>query len=985
MIFIKSLIIKWLYLNMTTKHLIYTLVASCLFSMYSCSNDEQIVPEGFRIEDGYNLSLVAQEPLIRDPVEIEFDENGDAYVLEMPGYPFEESESRLIKLIDKDEDGVFDDSVLFADDLELASSILPYKKGFLVAAPPYLLHIVDTDNDNKVDRRDTLLSGFATGNLQHNYNGLSFGLDGWIYAANGGNNGKPFWWDDRSTEIDLKGNDFRLNLETKELELLGYSSGGFELGFDDYGRMFETHNLEHISQLVFPDRYVNNVSLISEHRLCNISNHEENGLARIYPIGEQESRVNHPEQSGYFSGSCGVAHYGGGTLGDLNNSIWVCDVVLNLIHVDKLTPNQSRFTADRAFEKSDFLASTDRSFRPVNLTTGPDGNMFLVDMYRGVIEHPEWIPDEIEETLDLQAGTEKGRIYKISSQNNVEKEIDFSIKPTDLIQSLTSANQWTRMTAHRLLLDQELSAESLKQLNNHLSSGNELARLHAMWILHLHDKLSINSLIALLEDDDAGVRENGLMVAEKYISVDRVSNKIIAALANPNPRVSMQAALSASLIENDGKQKQLIEKIGTLSFAEADEYLVAARTIASHSNPMAVLGQLSLTAEANKSIVKSLLYAYSKDSNQLMATIELLSKANLNDYDLADYLSAIDVGPIGNKAKSQLAAQLVAIEQKQSLPLLTATAALRKQLNLPLSSYFNEAVDDALKMSLDADQSLESRLQSVSLLASVPFRRKQQTLFSLLENNQPLDLQQNALQQLWNVNDKKVGRFLVDKWNELSPSSRRHASDILLYKELHHDALLSGLESKQINIGEMNFDLERRRTLLWWTENENTKRRAEALFSDAGVVNRKDAIHNMKESLMLKGSVDKGSEVFDVLCGQCHLYKDQGYDVGPVLTEINRKSKESLLHEILDPNAAVDTRYINHKVEMLNGDIHLGIIHSETDQVIQLKKLGGSSVEIKKANIKSFASLGTSLMPEGLEGNMTHQEMADLMAFLQQG
>ncbi len=970
---------------MTTKHLIYTLVASCLFSMYSCSNDEQIVPEGFRIEDGYNLSLVAQEPLIRDPVEIEFDENGDAYVLEMPGYPFEESESRLIKLIDKEDDGVFDDSVLFADDLELASSILPYKKGFLVAAPPYLLHIVDTDNDDKVDRRDTLLSGFATGNLQHNYNGLSFGLDGWIYAANGGNNGKPFWWDDQSTQIDLKGNDFRLNLETKELELLGYSSGGFELGFDDYGRMFETHNLEHISQLVFPDRYVNNVSLISEHRLCNISNHEENGLARIYPIGEQESRVNHPEQSGYFSGSCGVAHYGGGTLGDLNNSIWVCDVVLNLIHVDKLTPNQSRFTADRAFEKSDFLASTDRSFRPVNLTTGPDGNMFLVDMYRGVIEHPEWIPDEIEETLDLQAGTEKGRIYKISSQNNVEKEIDFSIKPTDLIQSLTSANQWTRMTAHRLLLDQELSAESLKQLNNHLSSGNELARLHAMWILHLHDKLSINSLIALLEDDDAGVRENGLMVAEKYISVDRVSNKIIAALANPNPRVSMQAALSASLIENDGKQKQLIEKIGTLSFAEADEYLVAARTIASHSNPMAVLGQLSLTAEANKSIVKSLLYAYSKDSNQLMATIELLSKANLNDYDLADYLSAIDVGPIGNKAKSQLAAQLAAIEQKQSLPLLTATAALRKQLNLPLSSYFNEAVDDALKMSLDADQSLESRLQSVSLLESVPFRRKQQTLFSLLENNQPLDLQQNALQQLWNVNDKKVGRFLVDKWNELSPSSRRQASDILLYKELHHDALLSGLEGKQINIGEMNFDLERRRTLLWWTENENTKRRAEALFSDAGVVNRKDAIHNMKESLMLKGSVDKGSEVFDVLCGQCHLYKDQGYDVGPVLTEINRKSKESLLHEILDPNAAVDTRYINHKVEMLNGDIHLGIIHSETDQVIQLKKLGGSSVEIKKANIKSFASLGTSLMPEGLEGNMTHQEMADLMAFLQQG
>lgn len=969
---------------MTLKHLFAALTVGCLLYMYSCSNTDQIVPDGFHIEDGYNLILVAQEPLIRDPVEIEFDEHGDAYVLEMPGYPFEESESRLMKLMDNDKDGVYDETIVFAEDLELASSILPYKKGFLVAAPPYLLHIADTDSDNKVDQRDTILSGFATGNLQHNYNGLSFGLDGWIYAANGGNNGKPFWWGDPSSEIDLKGNDFRFNPETKDFELLGYSSGGFELGFDDYGRMFETHNLEHISQLVFPDRYVNDLSLMSKHRLCNISNHEENGLARIYPIGEQESRVNHPEQSGYFSGACGVAHYGGGALGNLNNSVWVCDVVLNLIHVDKLVPDHSRFTADRAYEKSDFLASTDRAFRPVNLTTGPDGNMFLVDMYRDVIEHPEWIPDEIEETLDLQAGKDKGRIYKISSQDYNEDEGQFSTNPNDLISALSSSNQWKRMTAHRLLLEQELSLESQRQLIGHISSGNEFARLHAMWILHLHDKLSVRSILALLDDEKAGIRENALMIAENSTSIDIVSSRIVSGLSDSNPRVSMQAALSASLIHNYFKQQKLIEEIVKTSFKNADEYLIAARTIASHSNPMAVLQQLSLSAEDNKPFVKSLLHTYSRDSKELLAAIELIAEANLSDDDLASYLTALQVGQVDKGIKSQIASKLNSIEKKESLPILTATAALRKQLNLPLSSYFNVAVDDALKASLIKDESLDARLQNVSLLESVPFKRKQQTLFALMENDQPLDLQQRALQQLWNVNDKRVGQFLVDKWNELSPTSRSQASDVLLYKELHHDALLSGLESSQINIGEMNFDLERRRTLLWWTDNEDTKRRAEALFSDAGVVNRKEAIHNMKDALALEGSIDNGSEVFDVLCGQCHLYKDQGYDVGPVLTEINRKSKESLLHEILDPNAAVDTRYINHKVEMVNGDIHLGIIHSETDNVIQLKKLGGSSIEIKKVDIKRFASLGTSLMPEGLEGNMTNQEMADLMAFLQQ-
>jgi len=302
----------------------------------------------------------------------------------------------------------------------------------------------------------------------------------------------------------------------------------------------------------------------------------------------------------------------------------------------------------------------------------------------------------------------------------------------------------------------------------------------------------------------------------------------------------------------------------------------------------------------------------------------------------------------------------------------------------PTSGFLALAADAHTHIS-NQELALAERLRWFDLVSTLPFNKKSTLIKSLLDQGQPGELQVLALEQLWQSDDPTVGQLLVNKWAFMSPQSRRTASDILLYKESHHDALLTGLETGLINIGEMNFDLERRRTLLWWTDDEDTKRRAKLLFSDAGVVTRKSAIDKMKASLSLRGNVENGAVVFDELCSQCHVYADNGYDVGPVLTEIRRKSKESLLHDILDPNAAVDTRYINHKVVLKDGQVHLGIIYSEDDSSISLKKMAGSEVEISKADISEFRSLGTSFMMEGIEANLDHQSMADLLSYLQNG
>ncbi len=968
---------------------IYFLILFIILGLFSCKKAQK-TPDGFEIQDGFKLELVAAEPLIYDPVDLEFNEKGDAMVLEMPGYPMEDKQSRLLVLKDNNKDGVYDSTIVFKDNLGLADSFMPYKKGVLVASPPYLLQLHDDNGDYKVEKIDTLMGGFAKENLQHNYNGLTYGIDNWIYAANGGNDGKPYWWGDTTTAMDLRGQDLRFNLETRQMERLGESSGGFGLAMDEYGRFFETHNLTHISHLVFPDRYLKGRQILPENTLQNISDHEEDGLARIFPIGEQEDRVNHPEQSGYFSGSCGVTYYGGGAFGEkYNNTVWVADVVLNLIHVDKIKPNGASFTASRIFENKDFLASSDRAFRPVNMSVGPDGSMYIIDIHRKVIEHPEWIPDEIEKTLDLNAGKNQGRIYKISSTN---KSFDFKqfSSSEGLLESLKNPNQWVRNTAHRLLMENVWSNETFLGLKKLLESDNALARLHAIWILTYSGKLTPNEVLAALQDKNAAIRESVLKISENYLAEsESILNKIIALLNDLDARVRMQAALSLSTLPENhpfykNNQDLILQSLAKTAKLPNDEWNVAAITLAAQTQIVELFARIYQEKNVNSSLLASLALNISGETENILSILRYLSTSPISDKEKTLVVSQLAKHTEKVNGKS-IENQVSQLEQKAELDLLTSLASLRQKLKLQPSSQFLKYSKEASKNVLDTSLPDSVRVQYLSLLDFLPYAQKSTILFECLKNNQPLKLQENALRQLSSYREKEIGNKVVAMWKDLSPQTRRYASDLLLYIESNHDALLTGLEKGIINIGEMNFDLERRRTLLWWTDNENTKTRAKKLFSDSGVSNRQAAMDKMKPALTLKGNNINGKKIFSNTCATCHKYGSIGQEVGPVLTEISRKSKATMLHDILDPNAAVDPKYVNHSLETKSGAIHMGIVANETDKSVTIHKIGGEKVLINKSEIKKFRSLGTSLMMEGFENALSTQEMADLLEFLQKG
>ena len=207
---------------------------SLLLILGACKPNDKSIPNGFVLHPDFNMELVASEPIIFDPIEMKFNDNGDVFVMEMPGYPMRDAGSRLILLKDENDDGIFDKRIVYAADLGVSTSFLPYRDGFLVASPPDLLWLMDADKDGVADERKIIMSGFSNENLQHNYNSLTYGLDNWIYAANGGNSGKPYFENEPNIRLDLRNGDLRINLEKKQIVRVGQSSGGFKITFDEW-------------------------------------------------------------------------------------------------------------------------------------------------------------------------------------------------------------------------------------------------------------------------------------------------------------------------------------------------------------------------------------------------------------------------------------------------------------------------------------------------------------------------------------------------------------------------------------------------------------------------------------------------------------------------------------------------------------------------------------------------------------------------------
>ncbi|MFN0068627.1 MAG: PVC-type heme-binding CxxCH protein, partial [Limisphaerales bacterium] len=499
-----------------------------------------LAPGGYELHPALELSLFAREPDVVDPVALCFDEFGRAYVAEMRDYPNgvgpDGKVGSTVRLLeDTDGNGSADKSTVFARDLSFATSVTPWRGGVLVTAPPDLLFLKDTDGDGVADVREVVLTGFRRGVSDSLVNGLRFHFDGWIHGANGGSGGTLSSPKRPGVQVKLGDRDFRFRPDTGEVELTSHTGGGFGLVFDDWGGSFTTYNINHIQQRVADaDDYTRFPGSPPVETTHSISDHGD--MARIFPVAPAVTRPNHPEQAGHFSAAGGMGYIGHAAWpGNLPGSVLVCDVVGNLVHRDVLSPDGPVLRASRAPEEQDreFLAGRDVNFRPVNLELGSDGALYLADMQREVIEHPDYIPKKTLAKQDVRAGDDRGRIYRIVPKGAPKtRDLPGRAKPAELVLMLGSPNQWTRLTAHRLLFERgETSVvPALKDnLNGRTPRQPDAAweppareareklagvfRLHALALLDGVGALDETTLLAATRDSAPGVRVHALRLA----------------------------------------------------------------------------------------------------------------------------------------------------------------------------------------------------------------------------------------------------------------------------------------------------------------------------------------------------------------------------------------------------------------------------------------------------------------------------------------
>ncbi len=478
-----------------------------------------------RVKPGFQVESVAQEPLVNDPIAFDWGADGRLWVVEMGDYPLgndgKGKPGGVVRILeDTDKDGRYDRSTIFLEGLGFPTGLLPWRNGVIIACAPDIFYAEDRDGDGKADHREVLFMGFREGNPQHRLNGFELGLDGWVYGANGDSGGRIRSVKTGAT-VDISRRDFRFRPDDGRIEP---ESGSTQYGRhrDDWGHWFGNNNPNWAWHFVLADSDLRRNSRFAPPDPREMLEPDK----KLYPLSRTLPRFNDVRDSNRVTSANSPTPYRDDLFGPhFANSLFVSEPVHNLVHRIDLEPAGPTFRGHRGPDESDreFLASTDNWTRPTMLKTGPDGALWIADMYRAVIEHPEWIPDDWEARLDLRAGSEQGRIYRVFPVDRTPRPIPRldTLDTPGLVAALDSPNGWQRDTAQRLLLHKAdpAAAEPLRKLA--ATSTRPKTRVQTLWTLETLDALTADSVNLALADPHPQVRRHAVRLSERLVKDSR--------------------------------------------------------------------------------------------------------------------------------------------------------------------------------------------------------------------------------------------------------------------------------------------------------------------------------------------------------------------------------------------------------------------------------------------------------------------------------
>jgi putative membrane-bound dehydrogenase-like protein len=940
----------------------------------------------FETVDGFRMELVAAEPLVYNPVAACFDEDGNLYVCELRDYPYKPQPGkqplgRVRLLRDTKGTGVYDQSHVFAEDLQWPAGIVPWKGGVFVASCPDIWYLKDTDGDGKAEVRRKVYTGFGVENPQAIVNNLQFWLDHKVYGTTAGNGGEVRHAERTDIPVSVRGRDFRFDPANGDFETIT-GTNQFGNTFDDWGNRFLCNESNPLTHVVLPQHYLaRNPFLAVPAAMHNLAPAPV-PVFRISPIERwrqiRSSRrvaqnIRTPTGAGVSHGvvdaGAGATVYRGGAYpANYYGTVFVGDGQNNLVHHRTLIPDGVTFKSQRVEEKTEFVRSSDIWFRPVNFVNAPDGTLYCLDLSREVLEAIH-IPLDVVKHLDLTSGRNSGRIYRMSPPGFKSPPPPRLSRATtaELVAALESPHGWWRDTAHRLLYEgQDKSAVPALE---RVAEGSKLpqARLHALWSLHGLGSLTERVISRALEDESPGVREHAVRLAESRFVGQAVPDgsksqaqpdllKQVLSLADDrDARVRFQVAFTLG----ETKDPRAAATLADLARRHAGD--VWMRTAV-----------LSSTADSADRVLTALLKDSTFADGPGAVMVEQLATvvgARNRPAEVDRVLDAIAACPTAD-ARRRLVLDLGSGLRRGSGRLPTEG---------PHEAMIRELIEQARKTAADSSASEPRRRQAAQLLGCVPFAEARETLAALLDPRQPPAVQTAAVRALADYAEAAVADLLLARWPQFAPEVRQHAIAALLARDDRALALLRAAERGEADVGQLDLT---QRDLLRTHRSEPIRTLAARLFGPLAVTARSSVIDEYKTALRLTGDLKRGAKVFEANCAACHRLDGVGHAVGPDLTSAATKDLESILTDVLDPNRFVPPNYVQYLVTDKRGRVFTGVIAGQTATSLTLRRQQGESDTILRGDVEELTSTGKSLMPEGLEKTIDKQAMADLFAFV---
>lgn len=938
----------------------------------------------FELEPGLKVELVASEPLVASPCAIAWDEHGRMYVAENRGYPVGGPGGKpvgdIALLEDTNGDGLPDKRSEFAGEFTFPNGVLCWRGGVIVTCAPDVVYLKDTDGDGKADVRDVLLTGFSTdGSTQLRVNKPMLAPDGWIYLAGGLSGGTVYSPKHPDKKLDTKKGDLRFKPDTGEIELLT-GKGQFGLTFDDAGNRFVCTNRCQVQHAPLPAEYLTrNPRVTSPGALENCPDRVKNlmlGLpndagSRIFPISSNLTTAD--SHAGTYSAACAVHIARGDALPvEYVGKAWSCDPTGNLVRYDELVATGGTFHAKRVRDNVEALRSSDDWCRPVFLADGPDGALYVADMYRKTIEHPEYLPDEVRKHTDFESGKDMGRIWRLvktdakadalaaAAKRNLEKVGGKGDE--QLVAALKSANGWTRDTAFRLIT--ERGAKSIANALAEEAKSADAPPAAVIACLRLLDNagaLDDETVLAAQGSESPIVREVGVRLSESRLKkTTELAERVMDLAADEDVHVRYAVALAAGGMPKD-QASHVGDVLAELAKRDADDKWFRTAILTSLPKPD---GEWNLLTALTKT---------EKPSEGVLTMIQDVAKlcAGGDKHEPAQLEKAVtDASKAGFDVR---AAMVIGFDE-----------GLRGRAKRDAGAPHVAATDvfaEAARVAVDDKAPATRRTRAISVLAYSDQPDGEAALLSLVAPTQPTDLAVASIRSLAQPNRAAaVAKLLsAERWSLYSPAIRSTILASISGRPEFAPVMLDSIEAGVVPAAALS---EPQRKLLKESKDPALQARAEKLLAGGTSQDRQKAFDDELAVLQLKPNATNGKRVFANNCASCHRLEQQGVAVGPDLYSIRSQPKESILLHIVIPEKEIAPNFAQYECVTKDGRTLNGIMTADSPQSVTLKQVLGIEETIPRDRIEKLTVSKMSLMPQGLEKVINKQDMADLLSYL---